>query len=342
MKAAAPAIAAALLMASTLLQGRQGAGAQELRGAGGTMMRRRRLLLGTALAAVLAGGAAAFSGPPSSLVTVDVAVGQPRPVMGSSQVVPWTLVGGLTAEDFEVFSDGKPCPVGSFSTSGASLSLVVLVDVSASTEITVDWLLQPLQSGLVPALKPGDRVAFGRFGGVGLHVDRRFGSRPDELTQAARAALTWPAGEEASAPPPPAATTTARAFGPVKPDPALLVRGMNGAFALGASPAWDAVDAAVTALESEPGRRAIILVTDGRSAGHVRSLDETILHAIAADVGVLVVGEALDEEIRQSRTVSAHVRPSAFLESMAALTGGAYAAVFGPEKSRPRRIDALA
>jgi len=303
------------------------------------MMRRRRLPLVAAFAAVLAGGTAASSGPPPALMTVDVAVEQPRPVVSPSQVVPWSLVRDVTAQDFDVFSDGTACPVESSSTKGAPLSMVVLIDVSASTELTVDWLLEPLHTSLVPALKPGDRVAFGRFGGVALHVDRRFSSLPDELREAARSVLTL--RRKALEPRPPAGTPPANGFGPVTPDPVVLVRGMNGAFGLGASPAWDAVDAAVSALESEPGRRAIILVTDGRSTGNVRSLEETILHAIAAEVGVFVVGEAQDEVIRQSRTIDAHVRPTAFLESMAATTGGAYAAVFGPEPSRPKRIDAL-
>ena len=303
------------------------------------MMRRRRLPVVAALAGVLAGGAAATSGPRPALVTVDVAAEQPRPVAGPSQVVPWTLVRGLAAQDFEVFSDGKACRVESFSTGEAPVSIVVLIDVSASTEITVDWLLEPLQTALVPALKPGDRVAFGRFGGVALLVDRHFSSLPDELKEAARAVLTPP--PEALALPPPRATAPATALGPVKPDSVLLARGMNGAFALGASPAWDAVDTAVSALESEPGRRAIVLVTDGRSTGNVRSRNETILHAIAAEVGVLVVGEAPDEVIRQSKTINAHVRPTVSLGLMAAMTGGAYAPVFGPEPSRPKRVDAL-
>jgi hypothetical protein len=284
------------------------------------MMCRQRVLPVVVLAA-LAGGAVASSAVAPVSVSVVVAVEQPTPVAGPLQVVPWTLVRGLTAADFDVFIDANACPIESFSTAHAPLSVVVLLDVSASTEVTVDSLLEPVQTTLVRAFTPGDRVAFGRFGGTATHVDRRFTSQPDAMKEAARAVLTAP---------------------PEAP-PMVRIRGLNGAFGLDASPIWDAVDEAVTVLESEPGRRAIILLTDGRPTGNVRSLDETIRHAIAADVGVFVVGEGLDEEIYQDNwTVKAQVRPTVFIESLAGTTGGAYAPVFGPEKSRPKRIDGLA
>jgi hypothetical protein len=304
------------------------------------MMIRSRLLLSLALALIVSGGDRASSGPPEALVTVDVAVERPTPVTGLSQVVPWTLARGLTAGDFEVFSDGTACPIESFESAGAPLSLFVLVDVSASTEVPVDWLLAPLQNALVPAMKPGDRAAFGRFGGVTLHVDRIFSDVPRELREAARAVLELP--PEGLATPSPPDARPATAFGPLRPDSAVLVRGMNGAFGLGASPAWDAADAAAGALETQPGRRAIILVTDGRSTGNSLSLEDAIRHAVAADVAVMVVGVAEADQLRQGGPATAQVPPTASLKSMTAMTGGAYAAVFGPEKSRPRRIDDLA
>lgn len=294
-----------------------------------------------ALALAMGGGALAQSGRQLSLVAVHVAVERPTPMTDGSRVVPWTLVGGLGASDFEVVSDGAACRVESLSANTAPLSMAVLVDVSAGTEITVDSLLVPLQSALVSALKPGDRVAFGRFGGIPLHVDRAFNSRPDNLRRAAHAVLTPPPESVVSLPP--SAPALALAFGPVKSDPVLLARGMNGGFGLGASPVWDAVDSAVTALESEAGRRALILLTDGRSTGNTRSLDQAILHANAARVAVFVVGEAVDESLRQgARTPTAQVRPTASLQFMASSTGGACATVFGTETWRPRRTDALA
>ncbi len=293
-------------------------------------MFRRRLPSVAAFAVVLAGGMTAIFAQGPALVTIDVAVEQPRPMVDASHVVPWTVATGLTVQDFEVFSDGQSCRIESLTAGRTILSIVVLIDVSAGTEITVNSLLEPLQAGLIPVLLPGDRVAFGRFGGIATKVERRFNSQHDELKEAARAALTPPT----DTPAPPAR--------PAPSDPVLAARGLNGGFGLGASPVWDAIDDATGVLESEPGRRAIILLTDGRSTGNVHSLDEAIRHAVAARTSVLVVGEGVDEEIRQSGTSSTVVRPAALLESMAGATGGAYAAVFGPEKSRPKRTDALA
>ena len=304
------------------------------------MTRRTRAGSFVTLAAVLAAGVVASLAVPPAPVTVTVAVEQPVPISGPRQLVPWTLVRGLTAEDFDVVSDGQACPIVSFSDRDVPLSVVVLIDVSASTEVTVAWLLDPVQTGLARAFRPGDRVAFGRFGGTAIRVDRQFTDRPPAMIEAARAVLTLPVEPPERRRP---ATATAGRFGPVTPDPVAQVRGLNGAFGLGGSPAWDAVDEAVTVLESEPGRRAIILVTDGRSTGNVRSLDEAIRHATEAGVSVFVVGEGLDEEIYQDNwTVKAQVRPTVSLEGLARTTGGAYAPVFGPERSRPRRIDALA
>ncbi len=305
-----------------------------------------------AMLTMLAGGSLGSFRTRPAVVTVDVVVDRPRPEVDGSHVVPWAIVPGLTAGDFDVMSDGKACPVESVSAAPPPLSLAVLFDVSAGTEVMVDWLLDPVQDGLIPRLNAGDRVAFGRFGGGAFQVDQRFGSSPNELTEAALAALTLP-------PKTPERVVEA-SEGSVLPqvthDPVLAVPGMNGALALGASPAWDAVDAAVNVLQSQPGRRAIVLVTDGRSTGNVHSLQEAIGRAQAAAVSVFIAGLGLDEVLLQgwlseeqawgkgtlTDRPRAVVRPSAPLESLAFATGGAYAPVFGPEKARPKRVDALA
>jgi hypothetical protein len=59
----------------------------------------------------------------------------------------------------------------------------------------------------------------------------------------------------------------------------------------GASPLWDAVHLGVTAVKDEPGRRAVVLVTDGFATGNRRSLAAVIDYATQAGVSVSVVGE---------------------------------------------------
>jgi hypothetical protein len=60
----------------------------------------------------------------------------------------------------------------------------------------------------------------------------------------------------------------------------------------GPTPLWDAVDAAVAELEPVPGRRMVILITDGLATGNRRSLQAVIDRARAADVSVSVIVEA--------------------------------------------------
>ena len=298
-------------------------------------MDRPRPLIVLALASVMSGGAAVSSGRPPALVTVQVAVERQVPIAWPAQVVPWSLVRDLTVQDFEIVSDGTVCAIESFARNGAPLSILVLVDVSASTEVPVSWLLESVQRGLVPSLEPGDRIAFGRFGGGLVQVRPGFSDSAADIREAARTLLTSPL--ETVGPSGPAAVA-----GPVRPDPVLLVPGMNGAPGLGGSPAWDAVGAAVTALAAQPGPRAIILITDGRSTGNALSCEDATLRAVTENVAVLIVGLAEDEQIRQEGRATALVRPALSLKSMASTTGGAYAAVFGPEKSRPARVDGLA
>jgi VWFA-related protein len=295
--------------------------------------------------------------PIPATVAVRVAVERPVPVLGPLQVVPWTLVTDLARDDFEVLADHQPCPVTSFSSRDDPLTLVVLLDVSASTRVDPEWLLEPIRKFLIPALKRGDRVAFGRFGGTRLRLDDRFTDVPDEMERRAKDLLAERRREMRDG------------------DAA----GLNGALGLGASPAWDAVDAAVSLLEPqtvrastlrepqgrpEPERdlrvrgirlqpdlrgrgparadaRAVILFTDGRSTGNVHSLDEAILHAAAANVPVSVVVETQEQLIRLTETTSARVRPGILLQAMADMTGGGCADVFGPEVGRPQRPDEI-
>ncbi len=237
-------------------------------------------------------------------VKIHVAVERAVAPDGTRPVVPWQLVTNLAGDDFEILVDGAPCPLTSFSTAAGPVALAVLLDVSNSARVPTEWLGDPLEKSLIPMLEPADRASFSRFGGTDMLLGG-FASSPRDMVRAARDSLALPKNLKT--------------------------------FGLGASPAWDAVDAAATALESQDARRAIILVTDGRSTGNVRSVNEAMLHAVVAQVSVLVVGEAQPEVIRWAGNPVTRVYPDALLRAMADRTGGAYIDLFGPEATQPTR-----
>jgi Ca-activated chloride channel family protein len=194
---------------------------------------------------------------------------------------------GLGPADFEVISDGQVRPVASFSADDEPVALILLVDVSASNPIPLDILRRAAERSLGQGRKPPDRV---RVGGLAraLTLSPRFATDPGELRRAARAVL---------------APRDADRFGP--------------------SPLWDGVETAVETLEPEPGRRGIVLVTDGRATGNVRSLAYAASHAIAADVPINIVAVPAEMILPQTPTTAARVRPATLLEEMARATGGA-------------------
>lgn len=87
----------------------------------------------------------------------------------------------------------------------------------------------------------------------------------------------------------------------------------------GRTPLWDAVDAAVTALEGETGRRVVLLITDGLSTGNRQGLAAVIEHARAAHVEVSSVLEAW--QIRSGRGFALRDSPDGPWFLMTSATG---------------------
>ena len=121
------------------------------------------------------------------------------------------------------------------------LDIVLMIDVSHSAThpgfFKFDRELVPdTAAGLASVLEPADRIRLGTFGA-------KIAITPAPLSGAA--ALTQ------------AAAGLADAVG-------------------GSSPLWDALDAAATALEGATGRRAIIVVTDGRSTANRIGFSEIV------------------------------------------------------------------
>lgn len=84
----------------------------------------------------------------------------------------------------------------------------------------------------------------------------------------------------------------------------------------GPSPVWDALDASAAALDGAAGRRAVIVVTDGRSTANRMSFAEVVARLEQGRLPVYVV--ALD--LKRPPTPDPGVR----LRELAARTGGKY------------------
>jgi len=206
------------------------------------------------------------------------------------------LVSGLGREDFEVLSDFEPCPIERFE-AGGPLTIALVVDTSPSMPLRGDDLREAVERGFIPDLKPADRVRVGRIGGPLLPA--RFTADRRELVDAIGAAL--------------APDDTIR-FGP--------------------SPIWDAADGAIVALEHEAGRRAVVLVTDGRATGNVRSRADVAVRAMATGGVVSAVGLAqvwtwgvgAPYDWRGLGTTTVRSDPGRALRELTGVTGGGFAA----------------
>ena len=200
-------------------------------------------------------------------------------------------VTGLTRDDFEIVAGGAARPVESFAAGKEQpLSLVLLLDVSVSMEFMVERKV--LRGRHREVVRGSARAGGSRAGRLLREADR---DRPAARRQPAGAPRRRPHG----------ARSARRGY-------------------LGPSPIWDAVDAAVAALAQASGRRAVLLVTDGRATGNRPGPEESGARAIAAGVTVNVVGEDWEMTLRQDATTGVRVRPGVALEWIANATGGLY------------------
>lgn len=232
------------------------------------------LIVSCALATVATAAGQRRAEDSGRLVTVSVAV----------QRADGAPVAGLSADDFEVVSDGKRRAVELDSAGEVPLTIVLLFDLSASTRLDSGAVNKAIDA-FIAALKPGDRARLGVIAGR-VALGPRFSGDARELREAGRA-LRVPRGEM---------------FGP--------------------SPVWDAIDAAAAALQAEPARRLVVAVSDGRATGNARSLTEVSVHALMSGVSINIVGLASGLVIRQTEKTAARVRPGILLQQMADDTGG--------------------
>jgi Mg-chelatase subunit ChlD len=164
---------------------------------------------------------------------------------------------------------------------GTPLDVVLMVDVSHSVTHpgffkTDRSLIADAATALATALDPADRARLGVFGTTIALTPTALSGR----VAIARAASGF--------------------------------AGVEG----GPSPVWDALNASAVALDTAAGRRAVIVVTDGRSTGNRISFAEIVARLEQARLPVFVV--ALD--LKRPPTPDPGVR----LRQLAERTGGRY------------------
>ncbi len=194
--------------------------------------------------------------------------------------------------------DGRAQPV-------PPLTLCIVVDLTVSMlqlpglgfdADAADDQVAVVMSGLDTLLGPADRVRFGRVART-VAFGPSFVGR-DEIGRAVR------------------------------------VLGVTDADRYGPSPVWDAVDEALSLIEAESGRRAVILWSDGRASGNLRGRFDVAERARAAGIPVHVVSPPTERMIRQTETTAVRIRPGVYLEWLAETTGGRFLVAL-PEPVRP-------
>jgi von Willebrand factor type A domain len=198
---------------------------------------------------------------------------------------------GLRREDFELRVDGRIRPIEAFATDGGPLSVVLLLDVSDSVGFGRTGFSRAADRSFVRRLRPRDRGSIGAIARQTRVGAWAAGDSP-ELREQARSALRTPDDLRS-----------------------------------GPSPIWDAVDAALDALESEVGRhRAIVIVSDGRATGNVHGLTEVAERAMREGVSISAIAimppPLRPKVIPQTPSTVARIRPDALLGLLADDTGG--------------------
>jgi hypothetical protein len=215
-------------------------------------------------------------------------------------------VTGLTRDEFIISSDGVPLRVAAVTAGPSPVSVALLADVSLSTLAMIQLapssvmrVRESIPPNVLPVLEPRDRVHIG-------NIAREF-------------TLTEPVALDRGA--------WNRALERVVDIPLQL--------RAGPSPIWDAIGASIQALQGAPGRRGVIVVTDGLASGNRLRLADVLARAIGEGVVIDVVGERVEHaELMRAK---ARIQLEALIAQLATDSGGQYVED-GPTPQVPRRI----
>lgn len=204
------------------------------------------------------------------------------------------LVPDLLREDFEVFDDGQPAEIVVFENDVRPITVVVMLDTSASMDLNRRRLMAGAEQFLIRML-PFDRARVGAFNDKVEIEPAAFTGDRDEL-------ISW------------------------------LPRLDFG----NATRVYDAAAAALDALSDVPGRRVVLLFTDGDDTDSDAGSRDVLDRAIADEVMIYSIGFE-SNYFNGARYVT--TRPDRNLQRFAEETGGGYfelteAADLGPTFTR--------
>jgi hypothetical protein len=196
---------------------------------------------------------------PMAALAFAVIAADGRPRAGTSQEAAGTMavavavtggdgriIRGLTADQFQVRIDDQPADVVAC-IEGADLAISLLIDASGSMPGLLPNEVREMARTLASNLRARDVGSVGWFG-ARVVVGSTFGRERAVFEQAARD----------------------------------LERDRREPY--GPSPIWDAMNATLTALQSQPARRVLVIWTDGRASGNLVPFDVVMRHALAAGV----------------------------------------------------------
>jgi len=171
------------------------------------------------------------------------------------------LVTDLTRTDFEIRDNGRRQPITFFTNDLQPFSAVIMIDRSGSMANHFEVVRQAAAT-FVHHLLPGDRLRIGTFGDDIVLRPTTFESDRDVLLGILRENL---------------------------PDAGAM------------SPVWDSIDQSITALADEPGRRVVLVFSDGDNRGGAErplGVDDVIRRALDHDVMLYTIGFSRVETYR--------------------------------------------